>query len=65
MKEEAIKLFCFVVKRTESGLSIEKALASLLFNNTGLIKATPSTLASEGKPDQSELSTNHSSSGLH
>ena len=30
MKEEAIKLFCFVVKRTESGLSIEEAPASLL-----------------------------------
>ena len=30
MKEEAMKLFCFVVKRTETGLSIEEALASLL-----------------------------------
>ena len=64
MKEEAIKLFCFVVKRTESGLSIDRSSGKFIVK-TGLIKATPSTLDSEGKPDHSELSTNHSSSGLH
>ena len=61
-RSHKIVLFCckahrkWLVDRRSSGKFIVK---------TGLIKATPSTLASEGKPDQSELSTNHSSSGLH
>ena len=61
-RSHKIVLFCckahrkWLVDRRSSGKFIVK---------TGLIKATPSTLALEGKPDQSELSTNHSSSGLH
>ena len=61
-RSHKIVLFCckahrkWLVDRRSSGKFIVK---------TGLIKATPSTLDSEGKPDHSELSTNHSSSGLH